>query len=602
MTSTLLLGILLAVGLSVQANANYKQLEKQKALLDALEYVEKAMQEQEVSEESVFENDQLEETGVDDYETYIEEHWPEEAPEINLHPGPPIKEPPFNNVGKWEYMNEAERFPIGGAYPAYEIESEFTNILPVNEVVESVEEFDEEPPASVFDIDKETLEKMMQVAMDEGMLGDFEPQDSVDEIDDFELEPESSEQEFEESIVDEVNDEPTSEEEAMLEQLTEEIMEEVRAEIGKEIGKIAEDAITDLTDEVTAQVVEELKNGEIGFNDIDEAFGQEEGSESETDEDYLQEFWEASQSEEEKVPDKRDEEYAFGAWEDSANEDRNVDQINEVEVLNDMEEEGDDYDDDNVGDENDVTWKALQYLYGPYLDNVKQELIKYDSDEDVSNEIANGIYLEDSEFDDESYRVEEDNEEEESDYDYSTQGEDAYEEMYEEVVAEAVKELEDEAADTARKMVDEMLLSLVREEEREEQEEAEEEAVAEAERERLAEQYDSEECQILDYVVDNCEVIDLYEGLGDNGYREAFTGPCNRHQLCYICSDTYQLSETLCDKVFYGEMTEICEDSAACLMRAEYFLKVAQLRDVPENNPYLDFVCRNRCVLNALYE
>ena len=42
-------------------------------------------------------------------------------------------------------------------------------------------------------------------------------------------------------------------------------------------------------------------------------------------------------------------------------------------------------------------------------------------------------------------------------------------------------------------------------------------------------------CPILNYLVDDCSVIEGFRGLGADGYQQAFSRPCNRHQICYTC-------------------------------------------------------------------
>ena len=51
---------------------------------------------------------------------------------------------------------------------------------------------------------------------------------------------------------------------------------------------------------------------------------------------------------------------------------------------------------------------------------------------------------------------------------------------------------------------------------------------------------EGEECPSLQYFIDDCNIVNNYADLGADGYKDLFTGACNRHQLCYTCVSCIQ--------------------------------------------------------------
>ncbi|XP_071512141.1 uncharacterized protein [Diadema antillarum] len=105
-------------------------------------------------------------------------------------------------------------------------------------------------------------------------------------------------------------------------------------------------------------------------------------------------------------------------------------------------------------------------------------------------------------------------------------------------------------------------------------------------------------CPVLDYILDDCSVIDGFRGLGSGGYREAFSSPCNRHQLCYTCSHSYGIPTNLCDEIYKAELLTLCNGDAECKQRAKYFWLAATNERTPPNFPLS--VCSDKCVLDYL--
>ncbi|XP_071950595.1 uncharacterized protein [Antedon mediterranea] len=104
-------------------------------------------------------------------------------------------------------------------------------------------------------------------------------------------------------------------------------------------------------------------------------------------------------------------------------------------------------------------------------------------------------------------------------------------------------------------------------------------------------------CPVLDYLVDDCEIAAV-DGIGGNGYRQAFSVPCNWHQVCYTCGYSYGISQEICDEAFYLEMLARCGNSQACSDRADFFLVAV----VEDRVPLLrsSSVCQNPCLTNFL--
>ena len=51
---------------------------------------------------------------------------------------------------------------------------------------------------------------------------------------------------------------------------------------------------------------------------------------------------------------------------------------------------------------------------------------------------------------------------------------------------------------------------------------------------------EGKECPSLQYFIDDCNIVNNYADLGADGYKDLFTGACNRHQLCYTCVSCIQ--------------------------------------------------------------
>ncbi|XP_070537845.1 probable inactive protein kinase DDB_G0270444 [Ptychodera flava] len=487
-----------------------------------------------------------------------------------------------------------------------------------NEVIGGLQEesdlYSEEAP-EVSEIDEETLEEILEDMMTKELLkeyGDVEEEIEDKESPDSEVEEEEI---MEESIVD-VNEDAdeeevmADEEAAILDRLTDEIAAEVEDEVAEEIDRLTKETVRELAEEIAEEILVGMEEEGTPLEEEIEA----EESEIEADEDdelmeyldNLDDIVEESVEEGEEdngIAEKRDGEYPFGAWEDEINNDLHGNEIEDeeesTEVDSDVANEEDE-DEESV----EVNWEDLQYLYGPYLEELKEEYFEKGGDEEGEdfNEIYDNLEsFEAAEKDGEiTYPDYSDQSEdvEEQGSDYGEDEDEALgEALYEEAVEEAIKELEDEAAEAAKELVDEMLVELVEEEREKEM----------LEQQKMQEYEETQECSILDSMVDNCQVIDLYEGLGDGGYKEAFTGPCNRHQLCYICASTFGVSAKTCDEIFVDEMFDMCSSAVSrtgsCEAHAGYFLKAAKnTRRIPEPNSYLDYVCRTECVYNALLQ
>eukprot|EP00057_Strongylocentrotus_purpuratus_P026607 XP_011681081.1 PREDICTED: FK506-binding protein 5 [Strongylocentrotus purpuratus] len=105
-------------------------------------------------------------------------------------------------------------------------------------------------------------------------------------------------------------------------------------------------------------------------------------------------------------------------------------------------------------------------------------------------------------------------------------------------------------------------------------------------------------CPILNYLVDDCSVIEGFRGLGANGYQQAFSRPCNRHQICYTCSASYEIPTKLCDEIYKAELLTMCDGDPECMQRAKYFwLAATSDRTAPDVTLSL---CSDRCVLDYL--
>ncbi|XP_077987952.1 uncharacterized protein LOC144442466 [Glandiceps talaboti] len=631
MTSLKLLGVLLVSGVLISVNyadpLPSLEYNERGNLLDALKFIEmKALEEEQLK-------DDLEED-EDNYENYIRENWPDEAPEIMLEPGPPIEEPPYYNVDEPPYYNvekwpNMEQFQEKPAFPFTLEESEVEEDLSSEVYDESeleMEEGDLESSEMEPEID-DALEQILKDVIAEDLLTEFDEVEEVEEEmeeegdDELELEGDAEEEVI---VEDDGLDELSPEDAALLDELTKEIADEVEEEVAEEVQKMADIAVKELAEEIAEEILLELNTE--GGDDEDEEEGEmvEEERDSEEDIAIPGNYYEEGDSEDEynQITAKRDGEYPFGAWQDEANDDKD-----EMEDYDEDEDEGfgneipEGYDEEEVSEEGNeldesVNWEALQYLYGPYLDKLAGQMAeseKYGNEDEGYNDIGNALessieeeeeyiypqYSDEDEAEEEQMvegEGEEDVSEEVSDYDYSDepQNEAENEVLYEEAVEQAIVELENEAAEAAKQLVDDMLFELVEEEREKEILEEEEQ-----QEEQLLEEYE-QECGILDYILDDCEVIDLYSGLGGDGFKEAFTGPCNRHQLCYLCGSTYEVSERSCDEMYYDEMMDMCNDYS-CQQRVLYFLKAAQIsRTMPAPDPYLDYVCRNECVVNAL--
>ncbi|XP_054771678.2 uncharacterized protein LOC129279602 [Lytechinus pictus] len=105
-------------------------------------------------------------------------------------------------------------------------------------------------------------------------------------------------------------------------------------------------------------------------------------------------------------------------------------------------------------------------------------------------------------------------------------------------------------------------------------------------------------CPILSYLVDDCSVIEGFRGLGADGYKQAFSRPCNRHQICYTCSTSYEIPTKLCDEIYKAELLTLCNGDLECMQRAKYFwLAATNDRTAPDATLSL---CSDRCVLDYL--
>lgn len=107
-------------------------------------------------------------------------------------------------------------------------------------------------------------------------------------------------------------------------------------------------------------------------------------------------------------------------------------------------------------------------------------------------------------------------------------------------------------------------------------------------------------CPALDYILDDCMVVDDFPGLGDDGYKEGFAEPCNRHQLCYFCSGTFGIPNKLCDESFKMELMSICNEDPECDFRAKYFWLSAIASRVP--SPVALSSCKEPCVMGYLLD
>ncbi|XP_038051101.1 protein Ycf2-like [Patiria miniata] len=112
---------------------------------------------------------------------------------------------------------------------------------------------------------------------------------------------------------------------------------------------------------------------------------------------------------------------------------------------------------------------------------------------------------------------------------------------------------------------------------------------------------DGDECSSLQYFIDDCNIVNNYGDLGEDGYMDLFAGACNRHQLCYACGEYYDVGSTLCDELYKAEMLARCdEDDTGCRQRAKYFWLVARNNRIPdiESPP----ICADPCILNYMVE
>lgn len=117
-----------------------------------------------------------------------------------------------------------------------------------------------------------------------------------------------------------------------------------------------------------------------------------------------------------------------------------------------------------------------------------------------------------------------------------------------------------------------------------------------AESQQLVKREDS--CPALDYILDDCSVVDDFPGLGDEGYKDGFGESCNRHQLCYFCSGTFDIPTKLCDDTYKMELMNICNEDPECDFRAKYFW-LSALASRESTDSILP-VCREACVVGYL--
>ncbi|XP_071798520.1 uncharacterized protein [Asterias amurensis] len=112
---------------------------------------------------------------------------------------------------------------------------------------------------------------------------------------------------------------------------------------------------------------------------------------------------------------------------------------------------------------------------------------------------------------------------------------------------------------------------------------------------------EGEECPSLQYFIDDCNIVNNYVDLGADGYKDLFTGACNRHQLCYTCGSYYDVDAKLCDELFKAEILSRCPSKDTdCKQRAKYFWLVARNNRI--HVPDSPSVCGDPCLLEFLVE